>query len=67
MKGWEYKVVKLAAAGWLIGGNVDTSVMERDLDKLGADGWELATGFDTNQAGGMSREVILILKRQANG
>ncbi|MHC4745497.1 MAG: DUF4177 domain-containing protein [Planctomycetota bacterium] len=61
---WEYKTVMIKATGWFAGGKVDADVLDRELNTLGREGWELASGFDTNQLYGETRDVILIFKRQ---
>lgn len=60
---WEYKTVMIKATGWFSGGKVDSSEMDQRLNGLGVDGWELASGFDTNKLYGETRDVVLIFKR----
>ena len=62
---WEYKTVMIKATGWFSGGKVDANVLDERLNALGQDGWELASGFDTNQFYGETRDVVLIFKRPA--
>ena len=62
MARWEYKTVKLATAGFS-GGKLDTDVFEKLLNGLGRDGWELVSAFDTNQSGGVTRDVVAVFKR----
>jgi hypothetical protein len=59
---WEYRTIKLRATGF-IGGKVDEGELERMMNELGADGWELTAAFDTNEAYGNTRDVIAIFKR----
>jgi hypothetical protein len=33
------------------------------MNELGAQGWELAAAFDTDVAGGGTRDVIILFKR----
>jgi hypothetical protein len=49
---WEYKTIKLS------GGEVDQ--LDRTMNELGAQGWELAAAFDV---GGSSVVVVAIFKR----
>jgi hypothetical protein len=58
---WEYKVVRLANVGWF-GGVFDPTSTEEELTKLGAEGWDLVTAFDTN-VGGSSSGYVFIFKR----
>ena len=60
---WEYKTVMIKATGWFSGGKVDVNVLDERLNALGKEGWELASGFDTNKLYGETRDVVLIFKR----
>jgi len=60
---WEYKTIKLAATGFLLGGKVDEVELDSMMNGLGGDGWELAAAFDTNQSYGETRDVVVIFKR----
>lgn len=62
MPRWEYMTLQVAATG-LLGGDVDANALTERLNALGADGWELASAFDTNMSQGRTRDVLLILKR----
>ena len=62
---WEYKTIKLGATG-LIGGKIDEIKLDCMMNELGAQGWELVAGFDTNKGYGETRDVIIIFKRQKN-
>ena len=64
MTQWEYKTIKLSTTGFL-GGVLDMQAFDRMLNDLGDDGWELVSSFDTNQSGGVTRDVIAIFKRPA--
>ncbi len=59
---WEYKTIKLATKG-LLGGKLDTGKLDAFMNDLGAAGWELVTGFDTNRAYGETRDVVVLFKR----
>jgi len=59
---WEYKTVKQKAKG-LMGGKVDEVQLDAMMNNLGRDGWELVSAFDTNEAYGNTRDVIVIFKR----
>ena len=60
---WEYKTIKMATTGVLVGGKLDESQFDARLNELGQEGWELAMALDTNQVGGMTRDVVVIFKR----
>ena len=60
---WEYKTMKLQATGF-IGGKLDETKLDCMMNELGAQGWELVAGFDTNKGYGETRDVVVIFKRQ---
>jgi len=59
---WEYKTIKMAATG-LMGGKIDEAKLDRIMNELGAQGWELAAALDTDVGGGGTRDVVVIFKR----
>ena len=64
---WEYKVIQLDAAGtWMSQGQVDAAALEMEMNRLGSQGWEIVSAFDTNRGGGGTKEVIAIFKRAAS-
>jgi len=66
MKRFEYHVFKtIADVGWFgLGGTVDTGSIDKPINELGADGWELVSTIDTNRGFGATRDVIMIFKRE---
>lgn len=63
MERWEYRTLKMQTTGFL-GGILDTSSFDNELNKMGSEGWELVSCFDTSQSQGSSREVIAVFKRK---
>jgi hypothetical protein len=61
---WEYMTVMFMAKGFWLGGKLDGNAFNEELNKLGEQGWELVSVFDTNMAQGQTRDVIAVLKRQ---
>jgi len=59
---WEYRTIKVDTKGFL-GGKLDEADLDRMMNHLGDDGWELVAAFDTNTEGGASRHIVGILKR----
>ena len=59
---WEYKTIKLRAAG-LLGGKVDEAKLDTMMNEMGAAEWELVSAFDTNEGYGNTKDVIVIFKR----
>ncbi|MDR0858090.1 MAG: DUF4177 domain-containing protein [Oscillospiraceae bacterium] len=62
MQNWEYRTESFKTDGFL-GGNLHTDFFNEELNKLGKDGWELVSCFDTNESGGNTRLVIAVFKR----
>jgi hypothetical protein len=63
---WNYKVIKLDASGfWLSQGHVDEKALQAEMNRLGAQGWELVSTFDTNLGGGGTRDVVAVFKQPA--
>ena len=65
MQKWEYQTIKLNTKG-IFGGILDTMTFDGMLNRLGNDGWELVSAFDTNEVYGSSREAIAVFKRPRN-
>jgi len=67
MQKWQYHIFSAQAGGWL-GGAVNLPEIAEALTRLGDQGWELASTFDTafsvggGGAGG-TRDIVLIFKR----
>lgn len=63
---YEYTVLMVAAEkGLFTSGKVDGEKLSGELNRLGRDGWELVSTFDTNMGHGATRDVVMILKRPA--
>jgi len=56
---WEYKTVVLPIFG-IMHPNVDPTEVDVALTKLGRDGWELVSTFDTNWSSGSSFQLVAI-------
>ena len=67
MKRFEYKVLKpdvsASFMGWG-GGQVDVEQVAAELNRLGADGWELVSALDTANSTGRTASVLLLFKRE---
>lgn len=61
---WEYKTITMEATGFWVGGKIDAPRLNAALNRLGDEGWEVTTAFDTNQAYGSTRDVVVILRRE---
>ena len=59
---WEYRTIKVATTG-LSGGRLDEEALDRVLNDLGAQGWELVTAVNTARDFGSTRHVVAIFKR----
>ncbi len=65
MDHFEYYTYCYETGGWM-GGKVDVNELQTELNRLGADGWELVTSTTTNQGQGYTRTIIMIFKRKLN-
>jgi hypothetical protein len=63
MEKWEYISVKFLTKGFS-GGILDIHNLDRELNSLGEQGWELVSCITTHMSAGQSREVIAVLKRR---
>ena len=60
---WEYKTIKYKTTGFWVGGDIEENELNNEINYLGSQGWELIIGFDTSNASGQSRYIVLIFKR----
>ncbi len=60
---YEYKTLYTDAKGFL-GGKVDRSSFQQDLNELGKEGWELVSSVSANQSYGSTRWIISVFKRK---
>ena len=63
MEKFEYKVVVYDTKGFW-GGTVDSNTLEKQLNLLGNDGWELVSCTSSNQSYGSSKSIVCIFKRK---
>ncbi|GAB3571363.1 hypothetical protein GCM10027578_29470 [Spirosoma luteolum] len=65
MKRFEYMTLDVESGGfWSGGGKIDTQLLTDRLNELGREGWEIATAVDLNAYQGVSRSVLIMLKRE---
>lgn len=62
MQKFEYHLQKYDATGFW-GGKVDLAKMDIEFNRLGRDGWELVSIYDTNAGHGESRWIVATFKR----
>ena len=60
---WEYRTVMFDASGWLLGGKLNGQQFNDQANRLGEEGWELVSVFDTNFNQGGTRDVVAVFKR----
>lgn len=63
MERFEYKTLFTDAKG-VLGGKVDQSALQKELNQLGSQGWELVSTVAAAQSYGSTRWVISIFKRK---
>jgi len=64
--GWEYQTLQFDFQSNVFisqGGLFDAQRFNFDLNRLGWEGWELVSVFDTNRMEGATRYIIAVLKR----
>lgn len=62
---WEYHIFKMKTeVGFLTGTEFHTGPMLEELNRLGAEGWELVSIFDIEKLKGGSKYVNAVLKRR---
>src|SRR5690242_436690 len=63
---WEYRTLAFNVARGFFpfssGGQVEGDEISGALNRLGAEGWELVSAFDTNDVSGQTKMVVCILK-----
>lgn len=61
---WEYTTLKISTDfGFFSGTDFDTEHLASELNKRGADGWELVSIFDIEKVKGGSKFVVAVMKR----
>ncbi len=63
---WEYRTLAFETQLSLRGGRINGQELTDQLNRLGEQGWELVSVFDTNTSSGSTREVFAVLKRPMN-
>ena len=64
--GWEYQTLEFDFTGEAFisqGGLFNSPRFNHELNRLGWDGWELVSVFDTNRVQGGTKYVIAVFKR----
>lgn len=62
---WEYKTVNIKNKPSWSGGKFDESEINKTINELGVDGWELVSAVSANETLGDSRSIIVFFKREA--
>ncbi len=59
----KYKILTTRNKGWFTR-KINFGELEMELNRLGIEGWDLVTSFDTNYSeDGGTKEVVLLLKK----
>jgi len=67
MTKWTYHVFKFSPTGTLFrGGKIDDDWLMKELNALGAEGWEMVTAFTSAIAQGATNEVAVVMKKPGN-
>ena len=59
---WEYTTVLIDVGGW-ISAKVDREATDAELNRYGAEGWELVSAFDVNEGHGRTSKIVALFKR----
>jgi hypothetical protein len=62
---WQYKLLKLSPEpdGIFNQASLDEDELDRNLNELGWDGWELSGVVQNNRGHGATRDIVLVFKR----
>ncbi|MGL5675969.1 MAG: DUF4177 domain-containing protein [Cellulosilyticaceae bacterium] len=63
MEKFEYYTYVYDTKGFM-GGKIEGTDFQNELNRLGQVGWELVSSFTTNQGQGYTRSVVSIFKRK---
>lgn len=63
MDQFEYKTIFTNAKG-VFGGKIEQDSMDRQLNQLGDQGWELVSSIASNQSYGNTRWIVSVFKRK---
>lgn len=59
---WEYTTALIEVGGW-VSAKVDPAGTSAELNRYGAEGWELVSAFDVNEGHGRSSKIVALFKR----
>lgn len=63
MQEWEYKTIRQEVTGFL-SRKLDNSELDNELNKAGAEGWELCKTVPILEAYGTTKFILFIMKRR---
>jgi hypothetical protein len=63
---WQYRTFKFQAEGFWQGGQIDAAQLEEELNRLGEQGWELATIVVASVTRGKTKDIVAVLKRPSD-
>lgn len=63
MEKWEYQTLKYTLKGFLAN-KMDVEEFDNLLNRVGREGWELVSCFDTSMTQGETRHVLAVFKRK---
>ncbi len=62
MQTWEYKTIRQDITGFITA-KMDKTELDNELNKAGADGWELSKTIPILEGYGATKFIIIIMKR----
>lgn len=60
---WQYKTLRYTTSGMRV--DFDEKELEKTMNQLGGEQWELVTALDTNVIQGQTKELVFIFKKPA--
>lgn len=64
MKKFEYQTIIVDNKSSFLGGKVDSENLNRVLNKMGREGWELIEVVSSNKTAGETRSLVCVFKRE---
>lgn len=63
MKKFEYKTITMDAEG-IFGGKINNEKLEKELNRLGSEGWELVSTVTSSVTYGKTAYIVSVFKRE---
>lgn len=61
---WEYRTIEIKEVSSWMGGKFDVPVLDKTLNDMGNEGWELVNVIPSNKSYGQTGRLLAIFKRE---